>query len=61
LVITEKAVKSKIMHDKISVVLNKLDIDYKNISLYVLAFIHRSIVNERPDFAPEHNERLEFL
>jgi ribonuclease-3 len=26
-----------------------------------LAFIHRSVVNERPDFAPEHNERLEFL
>ena len=49
------------MHDKISIALNKLDIDYKNISLYVLAFIHRSIVNERPDFAPEHNERLEFL
>jgi len=36
-------------------------IDYKNISNYILAFIHRSIVNERPDFAPEHNERLEFL
>lgn len=30
-------------------------------SHYVLAFIHRSIVNERPDKAPEHNERLEFL
>jgi ribonuclease-3 len=26
-----------------------------------LAFIHRSIVNERPDFAPKHNERIEFL
>lgn len=31
------------------------------ISLYILAFVHRSIVNERPDKAPEHNERLEFL
>lgn len=61
MVITEKAVNSKVMHDKVSIVLNKLNIEYKNISLYVLAFIHRSIVNERPDFAPEHNERLEFL
>lgn len=33
----------------------------KNISFYILAFVHRSIVNERPDKAPEHNERLEFL
>ena len=41
--------------------LHKLNIDFKDISIYVLAFIHRSIVNERPDFAPEHNERLEFL
>jgi ribonuclease-3 len=61
LVVTQKAVDSKAMHDKISVVLKKLNIDYNNTSLYVLAFIHRSIVNERPDFAPEHNERLEFL
>lgn len=49
------------MHDKISVILNELNIKYKDISLYVLAFIHRSIVNERSDFTPEHNERLEFL
>lgn len=49
------------MQDKISVLLKKLEINFKDPSLYVLAFIHRSIVNERPDFAPEHNERLEFL
>ena len=61
MVVTQKAVDSKIMHDKLSIILKKLNIEYKNISLYVLAFIHRSIVNERPDFAPEHNERLEFL
>lgn len=61
LVIVEKAVNSKVMHDKVSIVLNKLHIEYKNISLYVLSFIHRSIVNERPDYTPEHNERLEFL
>ncbi|USN59422.1 MAG: hypothetical protein H6767_01905 [Candidatus Peribacteria bacterium] len=28
---------------------------------YTLACIHRSIVNERSDYTPEHNERLEFL
>lgn len=61
MVITQKAVDSKIMQDKISVLLKKLEINFKDPSLYVLAFIHRSIVNERPDFAPEHNERLEFL
>jgi len=33
----------------------------QDIKVYILAFIHRSIVNERNDFAPEHNERLEFL
>lgn len=33
----------------------------RDIELYILAFIHRSIVNERNDFAPQHNERLEFL
>jgi len=61
LAITKKAVDSDICRDKISKLLGKLDIEYNDISLYVLAFIHRSIVNERPDFAPKHNERLEFL
>jgi len=61
LVVVEKAVDSKIIQDKITSLLEKLEIPYKNISHYVLAFIHRSIVNERQDFTPEHNERLEFL
>jgi len=41
--------------------LSNLEVPFSNISVYILAFIHRSIVNERNDFAPEHNERLEFL
>ncbi len=61
MVVTEKAINNKLIQDKISKLLDILDIKYKNISHYVLAFIHRSIVNEKPDFAPEHNERLEFL
>lgn len=61
MVITKKAIENEVQIKKISKLLEKLDINYNNISFYILAFIHRSIVNERPDFAPEHNERLEFL
>jgi len=49
------------MRKKVGDLLNDLDISYTDISLYILAFIHRSIVNERNDYTPEHNERLEFL
>lgn len=41
--------------------LDDMKIDFKSIDSYILAFVHRSVVNERPDFTPEHNERLEFL
>ena len=61
MVIVRKAIEDEIQIKKVSNLLEVLGIDYKNISNYILAFIHRSIVNERPDFAPEHNERLEFL
>ena len=61
MVITKKAIESDFYREKSEKLLKKLDINYKNLDLYVLCFIHRSIVNERPDFAPEHNERLEFL
>lgn len=61
LVITLLAVESEKCQEKVKILLSKLGISYKDIKLYVLAFIHRSIVNERNDFAPEHNERLEFL
>ncbi len=61
MVITKKAVESDYYKEKIQWLLNNLNIWYKNITNYILAFIHKSIVNERPDFAPEHNERLEYL
>jgi len=61
MVMTEKAVLNDYYREKSAKLLEKLDIKYKDISLYVLCFIHRSIVNERPDIAPNHNERLEFL
>ncbi len=59
--ISKKAVNDPVNIEKVSKLLQKLDIKYKETSHYILSFIHRSIVNERPDFTPEHNERLEFL
>jgi len=57
----KKAIENEALIAKISKYLVILDIKHTNISYYIQAFIHRSIVNEKPDFAPEHNERLEFL
>lgn len=59
-------VSTNIMHNKnvindVSMLLYDLWIEHKEIDNYIKAFVHRSIVNERPDFIPEHNERLEFL
>lgn len=39
----------------------KLDIKFKNKDLLTQAFVHRSYLNENPDFHLFHNERLEFL
>ncbi|HYH75870.1 MAG TPA: ribonuclease III [Candidatus Saccharimonadales bacterium] len=39
----------------------QLGVTYNDINLLVLAFTHRSYVNEHKKTAPEHNERLEFL
>lgn len=40
---------------------DQLGVAFDNINLLVLAFTHRSYVNEHKKTAPEHNERLEFL
>jgi dsRNA-specific ribonuclease len=61
MVMREKAINSQALIEKVEKLLLNLDIQAKNISHYILAFIHRSVVNEKPDYAPEHNERLEFL
>ena len=61
MVLTMKAVESDYYLNKSLKFAENLHITPKNLSLYVLCFIHRSIVNERPDLAPDHNERLEFL
>lgn len=39
----------------------KLDLNFKNKDLLTQAFVHRSYLNENPDFHLSHNERLEFL
>ena len=40
---------------------DKLNLKFKNKDLLTQAFVHRSFLNENPDFKLFHNERLEFL
>lgn len=40
---------------------DQLGAKFDDINLLILAFTHRSYVNEHKKTAPEHNERLEFL
>lgn len=40
---------------------DKLGVIFKNKNLLQQALIHRSFLNENPDFGLDHNERLEFL
>jgi len=40
---------------------SKLDLKFKNKDLLMQAFVHRSFLNENPNFKVFHNERLEFL
>jgi ribonuclease-3 len=39
----------------------KIGVHFKNPDLLTQAFVHRSYLNEHPDFRLGHNERLEFL
>ena len=39
----------------------KIGVHFKDKDLLVQAFVHRSYLNEHPDFRMGHNERLEFL
>jgi len=39
----------------------KIGVRFKDRDLLVQAFVHRSYLNEHPDFRMGHNERLEFL
>lgn len=39
----------------------ELGLKFNNIDLLQQAFVHRSYLNEHPQFKLDHNERLEFL
>lgn len=58
---TKKLFENEIYLNKIVKLLEKLDIIPNSYDNYLLSFVHRSLVNEKPDLSPEHNERLEFL
>lgn len=44
-----------------SILEKNLALNFKNKDLLTQAFVHRSYLNENPDFHLTHNERLEFL
>ena len=39
----------------------KLDVEFKNKDLLIQSVVHRSYLNEHPNFKLNHNERLEYL
>lgn len=58
---TKKLIENDMYILKIIKLLDILDIVPNKFNNYLLAFVHRSLVNEKPDLSKEHNERLEFL
>ncbi|MBU4274877.1 ribonuclease III [Patescibacteria group bacterium] len=44
-----------------SILEKKYGLEFNNKDLLIQAFVHRSYLNENPDFHLKHNERLEFL
>lgn len=55
------SISSKAFEEKIGSFVSSLEIPYKDITNYCLAFIHRSVLNENIIHVSESNERLEFL
>jgi len=51
----------KDFEQKVEQLLSFLQIPYKNTSLYIQAFIHKSILNEKSTSFSQSNERLEFF
>lgn len=43
------------------VLMEKIKLEFKNLELLDMAFIHKSYLNEHRDLKTEHNERMEFL
>jgi dsRNA-specific ribonuclease len=61
MVVTKQLFENELYINKIKKLLDTLEIIPNSYNNYLLAFVHRSLVNEKPDLSPEHNERLEFL
>lgn len=49
------------MERELSILEERIGLKFKNKELLRQALVHRSYINENPDFGLEHNERLEFL
>jgi len=49
------------LEEKFAKLEKKLDLKFKDKNLLIQAFVHRSFLNESPNFSIFHNERLEFL
>ena len=50
-----------IIMKEIALLEKKIGVKFKKSELLRQALVHRSYLNEHPDFELEHNERLEFL
>lgn len=61
MVIPKSLYENELYIEKTKAFLTGLWIEYKNLNNYILAFVHRSFVNEKAEVTTEHNERLEFL
>jgi len=51
----------KEFEQKVEKLLIFLQIPYKNLSLYIQSFIHKSVLNEKSTNFTSSNERLEFF
>lgn len=49
------------LQEKLAEIETKLQVKFKEESLLIQAFVHRSYANENPELENAHNERLEFL
>lgn len=49
------------LKEKLHLIEEKIHVIFENRDLLLLAFVHRSFVNEHRDLIDQHNERLEFL
>jgi ribonuclease-3 len=51
----------EVLKQKIHLIEDRIGTVFENKDLLLLAFVHRSFVNEHRDLIDQHNERLEFL